>query len=299
MTDNRNKAGAVALDMPNDGAVIHPAVWEQAKPTATRPLLLQTPSGWFTCGFDQVKNVTEQLFDSAGNIAATYDYSPLGEDMAATGPAAVLNPFRFFSEAWDVTLGLVQYNYRPYNPLDGRFLNRDPIGERGGLNLYQFCGNDPVNRVDADGEAPQLIGVNDKGKGIYSSDRDWGDYDPQWGGRRNPYGNKRGIYSWGCHAKQEGEKYGWPYAHVLANAGITRDHGAATAWMASLMKEVSDTIKGLSGNDECLYSAWQPLDFEMNQIGRSIPPYKTPEQWAEPYKNTPEGDPGPFYKWLY
>jgi hypothetical protein len=41
------------------------------------------------------------------------------------------------------------YQLRPYNPLDGRFLQRDPIGERGGLNLYGFVGNDPVNRWDA------------------------------------------------------------------------------------------------------------------------------------------------------
>jgi hypothetical protein len=36
---------------------------------------------------------------------------------------------------------------RPPAPL-GRFLNRDPIEEPGGLNLYAFCGNDGVNRFD-------------------------------------------------------------------------------------------------------------------------------------------------------
>jgi RHS repeat-associated protein len=136
-----------ALDMLNAAAAIHTVVWDPSEPAATRPLLLQTPSGWFTCGFDQVKNVTE-LFDSAGNIAATYDYSPFGENMTASGPAAAFNPFRFSSEAWDVTLGLVYYNWRHYNPLDGRFVNRDPIGENGGLNLYGFVENDPVDKWD-------------------------------------------------------------------------------------------------------------------------------------------------------
>jgi RHS repeat-associated protein len=123
------------------------AVWDLTEPAATRPLLLQTPSGWYTCGFDQVKNVTE-LFDASGNIAASYDYAPFGEDMTAAGPAAALNPFRFSSEAWDAALGLVCYTFRPYNPLDGRFINCDPIEEQGGLNLYGFVGNDPVNRTD-------------------------------------------------------------------------------------------------------------------------------------------------------
>ena len=40
------------------------------------------------------------------------------------------------------------YGFRFYSPGQGRFLNRDPIEEQGGLNLYAFVGNDPVNRVD-------------------------------------------------------------------------------------------------------------------------------------------------------
>jgi hypothetical protein len=43
-------------------------VWDLTEPDATCPLLLQTPSGWFTCGFDQVKNVTE-LFDVSAHAA--------------------------------------------------------------------------------------------------------------------------------------------------------------------------------------------------------------------------------------
>jgi len=41
------------------------------------------------------------------------------------------------------------YGLRYYNPEMGRWLNRDPIGERGGLNLYGFCGSNPVNFVDS------------------------------------------------------------------------------------------------------------------------------------------------------
>lgn len=38
-----------------------------------------------------------------------------------------------------------------YNPQTGRWLNRDPIGERGGANQQAFAGNSPVSRCDADG----------------------------------------------------------------------------------------------------------------------------------------------------
>ena len=44
--------------------------------------------------------------------------------------------------------GVPVYGFRYYEPLTGRWLNRDPIEEAGGLNLYGFVGNDGVGRVD-------------------------------------------------------------------------------------------------------------------------------------------------------
>lgn len=46
------------------------------------------------------------------------------------------------------TIGLCYYGYRWYNSLDGRWPSRDPISERGGLNLYGFLNNDSLNSVD-------------------------------------------------------------------------------------------------------------------------------------------------------
>ena len=44
--------------------------------------------------------------------------------------------------------GVTDYGYRYYDPVTGRWPSRDPIGERGGVNLYGFIGNDGVNRWD-------------------------------------------------------------------------------------------------------------------------------------------------------
>ncbi|MBJ7395843.1 MAG: tyrosine-type recombinase/integrase [Akkermansiaceae bacterium] len=46
------------------------------------------------------------------------------------------------------TTGVTDYTYRYYDPNTGRWLSRDPIQEKGGLNLYGFVGNNAVNRWD-------------------------------------------------------------------------------------------------------------------------------------------------------
>ena len=65
-----------------------------------------------------------------------------------TGPYATANPFRHSTKYTDNESGLVYYGHRYYSPSLGRFINRDPIGEAGGLNLYGFVGNSPVNGFD-------------------------------------------------------------------------------------------------------------------------------------------------------
>jgi len=96
------------------------------------------------------------LVKSDGTLAAAYEYDPFGQlvrvkefDSAIAG-----NPFRFSSKFTDVESGLVYYGHRYYSPSLGRFINRDPIGEQGGINLYAFVGNDPVNSIDVLGLLP-------------------------------------------------------------------------------------------------------------------------------------------------
>jgi RHS repeat-associated protein len=56
---------------------------------------------------------------------------------------------------------VTDYGYRYYHPDLGRWPSRDPIAERGGVNLYGFVGNDGINRLDILGLAPgDTIGVD-------------------------------------------------------------------------------------------------------------------------------------------
>jgi RHS repeat-associated protein len=92
-------------------------------------------------------NVTA-LVNAQQRIAARYLYDPYGNVVAMSGPLADANLYRFSSKEVHPVSGLVYYLYRYYDPNLQRWVNRDPIGEAGGLNLYQFVRNDPLGFVD-------------------------------------------------------------------------------------------------------------------------------------------------------
>ena len=102
--------------------------------------------------YDMNGNLVGLLDDQDnGKFAAWYAYDAFGNVTkrdTSTGTYAVANPIRFACQYTDEETGLVNFGYRLYSPRLGRFLNRDPIGESGGTNLYRYAGNDPVNSWD-------------------------------------------------------------------------------------------------------------------------------------------------------
>ena len=109
-----------ALDMLDNRNVLRTLLWDPLEPVATRPLALVQAASLYCYGWDFNKNVTE-VFDAQGTIAATYDYSPYG---TVTGTGSLVQPVQWSSEMNDGKLALVYYNYRYYNPADGRWINR-------------------------------------------------------------------------------------------------------------------------------------------------------------------------------
>ena len=131
----------------------HPCLWlitwDPVQPTNTRPLAIQKDGTWYTYGLDLTKNVCE-VFGSTGYIATTYTYSPYGS-ITATG--TVDQPIQWSSEVLDKEIGLVFYNYRYYNTLDGRWISRDLIPEAIFINLYIYANNAPIYIIDIVGLA--------------------------------------------------------------------------------------------------------------------------------------------------
>ena len=103
------------------------------------------------CTHDLLKNATA-LFGIRAGRRALYEYGPYRNILRMEGNAAEDNPFRFSSEYADDELGLVYYNYRYYNPQNGRWISRDPMMERPQENLYGYVGNFPSAFIDVQGK---------------------------------------------------------------------------------------------------------------------------------------------------
>ena len=79
-------------------------------------------------------------------MEAQYDYDPYGNRVVLSGMMDI--DFGYTGHYHHAPSGLNLTLYRAYNPALGRWISRDPIGERGGINLYGYVDNDPVNLFD-------------------------------------------------------------------------------------------------------------------------------------------------------
>jgi len=121
---------------------------------------------------DGMGNITA-LVSPQGQIKARYTYDPFGNLLAKSGSLADANPYRFSSKELHPNSGMYYFGFRFYEPTLQRWMNQDPLGIRGGLNLYGFVGNNPICCLDPWG-LKDLGGaaMNLKATGLYPTP--WG-----------------------------------------------------------------------------------------------------------------------------
>jgi len=56
--------------------------------------------------------------------------------------------YTFTGREWDKETGLYYYRARYYDPMEGRFISKDPIGFKGGINLFAYTHNNPIRYRD-------------------------------------------------------------------------------------------------------------------------------------------------------
>jgi RHS repeat-associated protein len=74
--------------------------------------------------------------------------------------------FQYTGQMWLAEAQLYHYKARAYHPGLGRFLQPDPIGFAGGMNLYAYVGNDPVNARDPWGTWGIYLGADFDAGGV-------------------------------------------------------------------------------------------------------------------------------------
>ena len=124
-------------------------------------LAVSLNGSWYFPFFDANGNIMAYV-DESGTVVAEYTYDAFGGTIAPSPPMAGIFAHRFSTKYFDSETGLYYYGYRFYDPVLHRWLNRDPIEEEGGFNLFAFCGNNGVNLFDILGLDTYLLFCGDE-----------------------------------------------------------------------------------------------------------------------------------------
>lgn len=164
-------------------------------------------------------NVTALFSTSTGSQVAWHRYDAFGRQLQSSGTLAWADRMRFSSKPWmapavDDSAGMYYYGYRFYDPLTQKWVNRDPIEESGGDNLYTFVVNNAVNDYD-------LLG-----------------HQGERGSRRNGPGD---VYA--AHCRACGGTWGTPAN--LRHGGSTSD--CVAAWLGTTWGILTATVASSGG----------------------------------------------------
>lgn len=175
-----DEAGHLIGEYDGTGAVIQETVWLDDLPVG-----VLKPGAQYYVNPDHL-GAPLTITDAAGKIVWRWDRDPYGNGKPNENPSglgAFTYNLRFPGQYYDKETEL-HYNYfRDYNPKTGRYVQADPIGLAGGVNLYGYVGGNPIAFTDETGLDTVVI----VGDGVLS----------------NPFGHVaigftgQGVYSYG------------------------------------------------------------------------------------------------------
>ena len=162
-----DEAGHLLGEYTGTGALIQETVWLGDIPVAT----LRPKAGGgvdvYYVHTDHLNTPRKVTRPSDGVLMWRWDPAPFGDTLPSENPQAAgafSYNLRMPGQYYDSESGL-HYNYfRNFDPGTGRYVQADPIGLRGGINVYAYVGSNPLDAIDPFGLAIY------RGPGNYYSD---------------------------------------------------------------------------------------------------------------------------------
>jgi RHS repeat-associated protein len=222
---------------------------------------------------DHLESIREAT-DASNAIRARYDYDLFGRVTKLSGD--VDTSYGFAGLYFEQSSGLLLANYREYDAALGRFTNADPIGMRGGINLYLYAEGNPARFIDPLGlQSESLSGFE----------------------RENMMHLNCIIGQWGKTGMEwKAGKGGTRWAHCMASCRTKKcSNSEMTAKEAGSLKELWDVTFCLGfGVESSCGSAEQPQDHDDNEQGYTCPNNMSCEDRCKDLKDKPDPPPGPY-----
>ena len=133
----------IALEITNNGTTTTTNRYIHG-PGIDEPLALERNGQFYFYHQDGLGSITA-ITDSSRNIVQRYTYESFGNPRSTT---SFQNSYQYTSREYDKETGLHYYRARYYDPAEGRFISKDPIGFDGGINIYTYTFNNPIRYTD-------------------------------------------------------------------------------------------------------------------------------------------------------